>query len=308
MTRMSTAADTFARFVDVLASTLDDHEATGEALASRVHLSRYHFDRVVAGVGGEPPLAFRRRILLERAAYRLLTSDEAVLDVAVDAGYSSNEAFTRAFDRAYGSTPSEWRRRPTKLQIEAPSDVHFHPPGGLRIPAIRKVTGMELLIRMVAHHVWLVGEMLDRADRLSDDVLDTTIEISVEGIDDRPTLRTQLSRLVGQLGQWNAATAGVEYDFATEERGGVGCMRARLAESGPEFLERVSEIVRDDRLDETFIDVVCEPPRIFAYGGMIAHVLTFGAHRRTLVLGALADAGITDLGTGDPMHWVIDAT
>ena len=57
---------------------------------------------------------------------------------------------------------------------------------------------MELLIRMVAHHVWLVGEMLDRADRLSDDVLDTAIEISVEGIDDRPTLRTQLSRLVGQ--------------------------------------------------------------------------------------------------------------
>ena len=30
--------DTFARFIDVLASTLDDHEATGEALASRVHL------------------------------------------------------------------------------------------------------------------------------------------------------------------------------------------------------------------------------------------------------------------------------
>ncbi len=253
-------------------------------------------------------MAFRRRILLERAAYRLLTSDEAVLDVAIDAGYSSNEAFTRAFDRAYGSTPSVWRRRPTKFQIEAPSAVHFHPPGGLRIPAVRKATAMELLIRMVAHHVWLVGEMLDRADRLSNDVLDTTIEISVEGIDDRPTLRTQLSRLVGQLGQWNAATAGLDYDFSTEERARVGCMRARLAECGPEFLERVREIVRDDRLDETFIDAVCEPPRVFAYGGMIAHVLTFGAHRRTLVLGALADAGITDLGTGDPMHWVVDAT
>jgi AraC family transcriptional regulator len=40
---------------------------------------------------------------------------------------------------------------------------------------------------------------------------------------------------------------------------------------------------------------------------MIAHVLTFAAHRRTLVCGALVDAGITDLGAGDPMHWVAEA-
>jgi AraC family transcriptional regulator len=42
------------------------------------------------------------------------------------------------------------------------------------------------------------------------------------------------------------------------------------------------------------------------HGGMIAHVLTFAAHRRTLVCGALIDAGITDLGAGDPMRWVAE--
>ena len=57
-------------------------------------------------------------------------------------------------------------------------------------------------------------------------------------------------------------------------------------------------------VDETFVDAVCDPPEVFTYGGMIAHVLTFAAHRRVLVLGALSDAGITDLGAGDPMHWV----
>lgn len=303
---MSVTTDTFSRFVDVLASTLDDHDATGEALASRVHLSRYHFDRVVAAVAGEPPLAFRRRILLERAAYRLRTSDETVLDIALEAGYSSNEAFTRAFSRAYGSTPSEWRRRPTRFQIEAPSQVHFHPPGSLRVPARGKVTAMELLKRMVEHHVWLVDEMLVRADGLSDDVLDAPIEISVEGIDERPTLRSQLSRLVGQLAQWNAAVAAGEYDFTIEEGASVGCMRTRLAEAGPTFAESVDAVVREDRLDETFVDTLCDPPRVFTYGGMIAHVLTFAAHRRTLVCGALADAGITDLGAGDPMNWVAE--
>jgi AraC family transcriptional regulator len=179
-----TASDTFSRFVDVLASSLDEHGATGEQLASRVHLSRYHLDRVVAAVAGEPPHAFRRRILLERAAFRLLTSEDSVLDVALEAGYASHEAFTRAFRRAYGRTPSEWRRHPSRFQIDAPSRVHFHPPGSLRVPARRKVTAMELLNRMVEHHVWLVGEMLARAGGLTDDVLDATIEISVEGIDD----------------------------------------------------------------------------------------------------------------------------
>nr|WP_206070427.1 amino acid permease [Knoellia sp. DB2414S] len=32
-------------------------------------------------------------------------------------------------------TPSSWRERPGRYQLEAPNQVHFHPPGGLRIPA-----------------------------------------------------------------------------------------------------------------------------------------------------------------------------
>src|SRR3954468_19052999 len=108
---MSTATDTFVAFVDVLADALDDHETTGEALAARLCLSRYHFDRVIASVAGEPPAAFRRWILLERAAYRLVTTDRSVLDVAVEAGYGSHQAFTRAFSRGDGAPPTEGGRR-----------------------------------------------------------------------------------------------------------------------------------------------------------------------------------------------------
>jgi AraC family transcriptional regulator len=235
----TTASDTFARFVEVLANSLDDHETSGEALASCLHLSRFHFDRLVSAAAGEPPTALRRRILLERAAYRLLVSDQDVLSVALEAGYSSHEAFTRAFARAYGSSPSRWRRRPTRFQLEAPSEVHFNPPGGLRVPADGKVTAMELLTRMVEHHLWLVGEMLTRGESLSDEVLDASVEISVEGIDSEPTLRSLLSRLVGQLAMWDAATHDQPYDFSVEEGESVASMRARLAESGTAFLTQV---------------------------------------------------------------------
>jgi AraC-like DNA-binding protein len=304
---MSTATDTFARFVDVLADALDDHDATGQELASRLHLSRFHFDRLVSATAGEPPATLRRRVLLERAAYRLITTDDDLLRVALDAGYSSHEAFTRAFGRAYGQAPSAWRRQPTSFRIEAPSQVHFNPPGGLRAPAHRKVTAMDLLTKMVEHHVWLLGEMVDRADGLADDVLDAPVEISVEGIDDEPTLRSLLARLVGQLAMWDAATHDRPYDFGVERDESVAHMRSRLEQVGPAFLDQVRTIVDEGRLDETFVDAICDPPEIFTYGGMIAHVLTFAAHRRTLVCGALIDAGVSDLGAGDPMRWVAEA-
>ena len=300
---MRSAADTFAAFVTVLSTALDDHAATATELARRVHLSRFHFDRLVAAAAGEAPAAFRRRILLERAAYRLVTGTSSVLDVAVEAGYSSHEAFTRAFTKAYGSAPAQWRRRPTRLQIDAPSGVHFHPPGGLRLPAHARMHSMDLVVRMVEHHVWLVEQMLTRAAKLGDEQLDRPIELSVEGVDDDPTLRSLLSRLVAQLEMWSAAIAGREPGFAAARDAPLAHLRTALGEVGPAFVAQVREICAHGRLDEA---VICpgEPVEVYTYGAMIAHVLTFGAHRRTLVAGALYDAGFTDIDGGDPIRWI----
>jgi len=299
-----TGSDAFAVFLGILAEALDDHEASPEDLAARAHLSRFHFDRLVAAAAGEPPATLRRRVLLERAAHRLITTDDGVLDVAIGAGYDSHEAFTRAFARAYGAAPARWRRRPTQLQVRAPNGVHFHPPGGLRLPARKEVGPMDLLNAMVEHHVWLVGEMIERAATLPQERLDARIELSVEGIDEDPTIRSLLARLVGQMAMWNAAAASRAYDFASERGRSIIELRAKLAEEGPAFLGLVRDVVADGRLDETFVDALCEPPEVFTYGGMVAHVLTFAAHRRTLVAGALIDAGVGDLGAGDPMRWV----
>lgn len=303
---MSAAADTFGRFVDLVAEALDGAGTMDAAeLAARAHLSRSHFDRLVSAVAGETPGAFRRRVLLERSAYRLVSSQRGILDIAVEAGYGSHEAFTRSFARAYGVPPSRWRRHPgPRLALDAPSDVHFYPPGGLRVPARRKVTSMDLLQSMVAHHLWLLDEILDRAARLDDEVLDRRIDISVEYLSDAPTLRSELSRLVGQLAMWDAATDGRQYDFAVERDESLLSMRRRLAEAGPRYRRLVAQLVEQDRLDETFIDASSGPPEVFTYGGMLAHVLTFGATRRTVVIGALMSAGQGDLGAGDPIRWV----
>jgi AraC family transcriptional regulator len=302
MTSTSVAADTFADFVDGLASALDDHEARGEDWAARHHFSRFHFDRMIKSVGGEPPQTLRRRILLERAAYRMIRTRAPLLDIAVEAGYSSHEAFTRAFTKAYDVPPATWRKKPGHIQIGDPGAVHFVPPGSIRLPSRDKVSGVELLEKMVDHHVWLTGEMVRLGDRLTDDQLDETIGLAVD--EDEQSVRSLLSRLIGQMGMWNAAMASRDYDWSVEDHESLSSMRQRLGVEGPRYVAHVREVCAAGRLDDTFVDALCEPAEVFTYGGMIAHVLTFAAHRRTLVVLALGHHGIDELGWGDPMTWV----
>ena len=231
-----------------------------------------------------------------------------ILDIALEAGYSSHEAFVRAFRRAYGVNPSEWRESPRQIKLPTPNDVHFHPPGGLRLPTKTEITSMDLIVRMVEHHVWLVGEMVDEPPGSTTTKLDEPIAISVEDIDDDPDhpltavtagwpdghVESHHPRPGLRLGRGEAR---VDREHAQASDHG------RTRSSWPTRRASVSE----GRLDDTFIDAHCTPVEVFTYGGMIAHVLTFAAHRRVLVLGALESAGIPDLGNGDPRKWVAEA-
>jgi hypothetical protein len=81
-------------------------------------------------------------------------------------------------------------------------------------------------------------------------------------------------------------------------------LRDRLDTVGPLFRELTMTPIHQGRADETFVDATCDPPETFSYGGVLAHVLTFSAVRRTMAIGALESADITDLGSGDPMRFV----
>ncbi|MEP7359127.1 MAG: hypothetical protein ABI847_17885 [Anaerolineales bacterium] len=68
------------------------------------------------------------------------------------------------------------------------------------------------------------------------------------------------------------------------------------------FAELARQIRDENRWDETFVDSLCEPPESFTYGGMLAHVLTFSAFRRSMALKHLELHGADDLGYGDPIE------
>jgi hypothetical protein len=156
---------------------------------------------------------------------------------------------------------------------------------------------------MIEHHVWVVRQLLDRAQELTDEQLNASITMSVEGVDDDPTVRHLLARLAGQMAMWLASVESRPYDFDAEHAMTLPQIRSVLDDVGPQFLELVRRTADSNSMDDTFIDATCEPPSAFTFGGMVAHVMTFAAHRRTLVAGALYSAGITDLGAADPLQW-----
>ena len=162
---------------------------------------------------------------------------------------------------------------------------------------------MDVLLRMLDHHLWLTGQIIDRMGRLGPEVLDRPIELSVEGIDTDPTLRSVATRLVSQLEMWLAAfDHATSVDYPTDNS--PASLRRRLDSAGSAFRTLMQQILAEGRAEETFIDTICEPPETFSYGGVLAHVLTFSAVRRTVAIGALETAGVADLGAGDPMNYV----
>jgi AraC family transcriptional regulator len=112
------------RTVTEIQSRLDDPPGFRE-LADAAHLSPYHFHRIFRAMAGESPKELVRRLRLERAAHRLRSTPRPVGDVAIEAGYESQQAFAKAFQAGYGVTPSAFRGAALDARLESPSRVHY---------------------------------------------------------------------------------------------------------------------------------------------------------------------------------------
>lgn len=80
-----------------------------EALSRKAGLSPFYLQRLFKAAIGETPKAYTSRLRLERGAFRLLVHDSNVLDIALQCGFQSHEAFLRAFRRRFGRLPSDYR-------------------------------------------------------------------------------------------------------------------------------------------------------------------------------------------------------
>lgn len=86
-----------------------DHPLTVEKIADIACLAPYHFHRLFHSSYGVPVSRFVRDLRMQNAARILKTTDRPVEEIALDCGYESPTAFTRAFHRRFGLSPRAYR-------------------------------------------------------------------------------------------------------------------------------------------------------------------------------------------------------
>ncbi len=101
-----------------------EREIRLDELAEVAHFSAFHFHRVFAAWYGEVLGEYLRRRRLEQAAIRLRAQPQVpVLQVALGVGFSSSEAFARAFRARFKVTPTQWRKSKTGLFNSKPDQA-----------------------------------------------------------------------------------------------------------------------------------------------------------------------------------------
>jgi AraC-like DNA-binding protein/predicted transcriptional regulator YdeE len=88
-----------------------DEPMTYETLAERFHYSPYYFHRMFSAIVGKAITAHVRDRRFIRACIQLVDTDESILNIGMDCGYTSAQSFSRAFRNIYGLSPSEYRKQ-----------------------------------------------------------------------------------------------------------------------------------------------------------------------------------------------------
>jgi len=214
-------------------------------------------------LAGESSARFSDRIVLERAAHLVATTGRTLEDIARESGFRGYDVFARAFRRAYGDLPSVWRADPTSHVIDAPGEVHFQPPGALRLPARSRMDSVDLVVEMVEHHVHAVGELLDAAARVAgpnpgpvDATLDATLGSALGELVDR------MERLVALVHELEDTGAG---DVP---------LRVRLDRIGPDYVSAVALLGASGRFDEAVVDAFSPAPTTTTFAAMVRRAVT----------------------------------
>lgn len=103
--------------IDYIEDNLDE-DIDYEKMARIALCSEYHFKRMFVFLIGLPLSEYIRHRRLTLAALDLQNTNAKVIDIAIKYGYSSVDAFTRAFQAMHHVTPSQARKKGVSLKVQ----------------------------------------------------------------------------------------------------------------------------------------------------------------------------------------------
>ncbi|MEZ5926320.1 MAG: AraC family transcriptional regulator [Hyphomicrobiaceae bacterium] len=226
--------------------TLDD-------VAEVAHVTRHHLAHVFGRMTGRAVMAYVRGLRLSAAAQDLANGAPDILSVALDAGYGSHEAFSRAFRDLFGLAPEEIRAK--------------------RSTAQRNLTKPILVERI-------------SSDALGPHRLAESKTIRIAGLsrtlsfDDMRTIPAQWQTFIPHLGHVPGEVSGTSYGVC-----------ANMTDSGMDYLTGVE--VRGGSDLPKALAAVTTPAARYAVFHHVGHVSRVGDSWGAIWGGALQSAGVT---------------
>ena len=132
---------------------IESHFASGITLddvANVAGVSRYHMTRAFGDTTGRSLMRHVRGRRLTEAARVLAGGATDILAVAIDAGYGSHEAFTRAFREQFGVTPEGVRKQGDLGALDLVEPLKMEETVRTSLPPVRFEYGKVLLIAGIA--------------------------------------------------------------------------------------------------------------------------------------------------------------
>ena len=142
--------------IDQCIKGYNDEALTLRFLSRRLGYSEFYTSRKFKEISG---IQFRNYLQLRKLAFALKEvrdSQRNLLDIAFDYGFSSHEAFTRAFKETYGVTPSEYRKNPKPVVLRtkiSAFDRYFFGLG--EIGMIQSADGVKIYFVTIPAHKFL---------------------------------------------------------------------------------------------------------------------------------------------------------
>ncbi|MGE7467992.1 AraC family transcriptional regulator [Bosea sp. NPDC003192] len=127
-------------------------ELSLDEIAELSGVSRFHLSRAFGAATGRSVMRYVRERRLSEAARQLADGAPDILQVALDWGYGSHEAFTRAFREQFGITPEELRSRRDLSSLALVEPLSMHAASRTLLAEPRIVTGKPMLIAGFSGH------------------------------------------------------------------------------------------------------------------------------------------------------------
>lgn len=142
--------------IDKCIKGYNDEALTLRFLSRKLGYSEFYTTRKFKEISG---IQFREYLQSRKLAFALKEvrdSDKSLLDIAFSYGFSSHEAFTRAFKRAYGVTPSEYRKNPKPVVLRTKINLFDRYFLGLgEIGMIQSKDGVKIYFVTIPAHKFL---------------------------------------------------------------------------------------------------------------------------------------------------------